>query len=126
MKCSLGISNFLEEISAAAAAAAKLLQLCPTLCDPMDCSPPGSSVHRILQARVLEWVEFLSTGDLPNPGIESWSPTVEADSLPSEPPGKPLAISNLVITGPLESRNFKAISEVALKQCPEIVKGKQI
>ena len=35
---------------------AKLLQLCPTLCNPMDGSPPGSSVHRILQARVLEWV----------------------------------------------------------------------
>ena len=38
---------------AAAAAAAKLLQSCPTLCDPMDCSPPGSSVHGIFQARVL-------------------------------------------------------------------------
>ena len=36
-------------------AAAKSLQLCPTLCDPMDCSPPGSSVHGILQARALEW-----------------------------------------------------------------------
>ena len=31
-------------------------ELCPNLCDPMDCSPPGSSVHRILQARILEWV----------------------------------------------------------------------
>ena len=31
-------------------------QLCPTLCDPMDCSPPGSSVHEIFQARILEWV----------------------------------------------------------------------
>ena len=41
---------------AAAATAAKSLQLCPTLCDPMDCSPPGSSVHGILQARTLEWV----------------------------------------------------------------------
>ena len=40
---------------AAAAAAAKLLQSCPTLSDPMDCSPPGSSVHGIFQARVLEW-----------------------------------------------------------------------
>ena len=39
-----------------AAAAAKSLQSCPTLCDPMDCSLPGSSVHGILQARVLEWV----------------------------------------------------------------------
>ena len=39
----------------AAATAAKLLQLCLTLCDPMDCSLPGSSVHGIFQARVLEW-----------------------------------------------------------------------
>ena len=39
----------------AAAAAAKSLQSCPTLCDPMDCSPPGSSVHVVFQARVLEW-----------------------------------------------------------------------
>ena len=41
---------------AAAAAAAKLLQLCPTLCDPIDDSPPGSPVPGILQARTLEWV----------------------------------------------------------------------
>ena len=40
----------------AAAAAAKSLQSCPTLCDPMDCSLPGSSVPGILQARTLEWV----------------------------------------------------------------------
>ena len=37
------------------AAAAKSLQLCPTLCDPIDGSPPGSSIHGIFQARVLEW-----------------------------------------------------------------------
>ena len=36
-------------------AAAKSLQSCPTLCDPMDCSLPGSSIHGIVQARVLEW-----------------------------------------------------------------------
>jgi len=53
MKCSLGISNFLEEISAAAA---KSLQSCPTLCDPIDGSPPGSPIPGILQARTLEWV----------------------------------------------------------------------
>ena len=41
---------------AAAAAAAKSLQSCPTLCDPMDCSLPGFSIHGILQARTLEWV----------------------------------------------------------------------
>ena len=40
----------------AVAAAAKSLQSCPTLCDPIDCSPPGSAVPGILQARTLEWV----------------------------------------------------------------------
>ena len=42
--------------SPAAAAAAKLLQSCPTLCDPIDGSPPGSPVPGMLQARTLEWV----------------------------------------------------------------------
>ena len=42
--------------AAAAAAAAKSLQSCPTLCDPIDGSPPGSPVPEILQARTLEWV----------------------------------------------------------------------
>ena len=40
---------------------AKSLQSCLTLCDPMDCSPPGSSVHGILQARILEWVSLSSS-----------------------------------------------------------------
>ena len=69
MKCSLCISNFLEEISSlshsivllyffvlVAAAAAKSLQSRPTLCDPIDVSPPGFPVPGILQARTLEWV----------------------------------------------------------------------
>ena len=50
------------------AAAAKLLQSCPTLCDPMDHPPPGSSVHGILQARILEWLPFPSPEDLPTQG----------------------------------------------------------
>ena len=41
--------------TAAAAAASKSIQSCPTLCDPIDGSPPGSSVHGILQARTMEW-----------------------------------------------------------------------
>ena len=46
-------------------------QSCPALCDPyVGGSPPGSSVHGILQARILEWVAFPSPGDLPDPGIE--------------------------------------------------------
>ena len=65
----------------------KVTQSCPTLCDPMDCSLPGSSVHRILQARILERVagSLPSAGDLPNPGIEPRSPALQADSLPAEP-----------------------------------------
>ena len=47
---------FKTEIVTLLAAAAKLLQSCLTLCNPMDSSPPGSSVHRILQIRILEWV----------------------------------------------------------------------
>ena len=50
-------------IDAAAATAAKSLQWCPTLCDPIDCSPPGSSVHGIFQARVLEWGVIASPSD---------------------------------------------------------------
>ena len=57
---------------------------------PMDCSLPGSLVHGIFPARVLEWVaNFPSPGVLPNPGIEPGSPELQADALPSEPPGKP-------------------------------------
>ena len=50
--------------------AAKSLQSCTTLCDPIDHSPPGFSVHGILQARILKWVTCSSPGDLPDPGIE--------------------------------------------------------
>ena len=46
------------DMYAAAAAAAALLQSCPTLCDPIDRSPPGSPVPEILQARTLEWVSI--------------------------------------------------------------------
>ena len=60
---------------------------CIQLCDPMDCSPPGSSVHGISQARILEWVAIPSPGDLCDPGIEPGSAALQADSLPSEPPG---------------------------------------
>ena len=51
---------------------AKSLQSCPTLCDPLDCNPLGSSVYGILQARILEWIAmpFPSPGDLPDPGVE--------------------------------------------------------
>ena len=60
-----------------------LAQLCLTLCDPMDCGPPGSSVHGILQARVLEWVAIpFSRGIFP---IQGWNLGLlhrQADSSP--------------------------------------------
>ena len=64
-------------------------QLCLTLCNPMDCSPSGSSVHGFLQARILERVAMPSSRNLPNPGFKPRSPTSQADFLLSEPPGKP-------------------------------------
>ena len=60
-----------------------------TLCSPMDCNPPGSSVHGIIQARILEWVAFPS----PDSRIKPTPPALQADSLPSEPPGKPHKIN---------------------------------
>ena len=59
---------------------------CPALCDPMDCSPPGSSVHGISRAKILEWVAMTFSRDS---GIKSGSPALQADSLPAELPGKP-------------------------------------
>ena len=52
----------------------------------MDSSLPGSAVHGIFQARILEWTAISSPGDLPNPGIEPGSPILQTDALPSEPP----------------------------------------
>ena len=54
----------------------------------MDCSPPGSSVNGILQARILEWLPFPSPGDLPDPGIEPTSPALAGGLFTTEPPGK--------------------------------------
>ena len=67
----------------------EIAQSCATLCDPMDCTPPDSSVHGILQARYWSGQLLPSPGDLPNPGIEPGSPALQADSLLSESPGKP-------------------------------------
>ena len=62
----------------------KAAQLCPTLCDPMD-----SSVRGIFRQEHWSGQSFPSVGDLPDSGIESGSLALQADSLPSEPPGKP-------------------------------------
>ena len=70
-------------------------QSCLTLCNAMDCSPPGSCVHRISQVRILKWVPISSfpflplSGDLPNPEIETGSPALQVGSLLPELQGKP-------------------------------------
>ena len=63
-------------------------QLCSPLGDAVDCRLPGSSVHEILQAKYWSGLPFPSPGDLPDPGIKPGSPALQADALPSEPPGK--------------------------------------
>ena len=62
MPSPLGGLDTMKTKATAAAAAAKLLQSCPTLWDPIDSSPPGSSVHGIFQARALEWVAVAFSG----------------------------------------------------------------
>ena len=64
-------------------------QSCPTLCNPMDCSPPGSSVHGILQAKIVEWVAMPSSRGTFQPKDQAQSTALQVDSLLSEPPGKP-------------------------------------
>ena len=63
----------------------EVAQSCPALCNPVDCSPPGSSVHGILQARVLEWVAISFSRGSAWSGIKPRSPTLQADALTSEP-----------------------------------------
>ena len=68
-------------------------QSCLILCDPMDYSPPGFSVHGIFQSGILSGVRFPPPRDLPDPGIKPespMSPALQADSLVLEPLGKPL------------------------------------
>ena len=64
-------------------------QLCPTFCDPMGCSLPGSSVHGFSRQERWGGLPFPFLWDIPNPGIKPGSPALQVDSLPPELPGKP-------------------------------------
>ena len=83
----------------------KSLQLCPTLCDPMDYSPPSSSVHGILQARTLQWIAMLSSrgSSLPRDQTQVWIkpespmfPALQVDSFPLSHQGSPLYLNKAV------------------------------
>ena len=65
-------------------------QSCLILCNPVDWSLPGSSVHRSLQARILEWVAFSPPGGLPDPGIEITSPALAGGFFTTDPSRKPI------------------------------------
>ena len=66
-----------------------VIRMDPTPCNLTDCSPPVSSVRGILQTRILKWVAILFSRGSSQPRDRTWSPTLRADYLPSEPPGKP-------------------------------------
>ena len=63
----------------------EVAQSCPTLCDPVDCSLPASLSMGFSRQEYWSGLPFPSPGDLPNPGIKPGFPTLQADTLPSEP-----------------------------------------
>ena len=65
-------------------------QLCPTLCDPMDCNPQAPVSLELSRQEYWSGLSFPSPGDLPDPGIEPRSPALQVDSLLSEPQGSPV------------------------------------
>ena len=95
---------------------AQSLQSCSVLCDPIDCSPPGSSVHGILQAKILEWVACPPPDGLSNPGIKYHKHTAAAaaaksfqscptlcDPIDGSPPGFP-------VPGTLQARTLEWVA----------------
>ena len=91
---------------------------CLTPCNPMDCNVPGSYVHGILQARILEWIAISSLGDLPDPGIEPTSPTLTGGVFTTKPPGKPWVSGVLIIQSGLRlepGSKFKKILKLTEK-----------
>ena len=75
-------------------------QVCLILCDAMDCSPPGSSVHGDSPGKNWSGLPWPPSGDLPNPGVEPRSPTLSADSLLTEPAGKLKKLEWVAIPSP--------------------------
>ena len=81
------------------------------LCDPMNCSLPGSLVHEFSRQEYWSGLPFPSPGDLPNTGIKPGSPALQADALPSEPPGKTIYWRNDELRKSLEGREAHKIGK---------------
>ena len=79
----------------------------------MDCSPPGSSVHGILQARILEWVAIPFSRGSSWPGIELGSPALQADSLLSVAQGKPHSFTHFPLIN--DNSNFQLLRPKCLE-----------
>ena len=94
----------------------KVTQSCLTVCDPMDYSLPGSSVHGIFQTRYWIGLPFPSPGDLPNSGIKPWPPVLQVGFLSSEPSGKPGQPFNFILRGPQPDALFSALIQARQKE----------
>ena len=84
---------------------------CPTLLKPHGYSPPGSSVHGIFQAKMLEWVAILSPGDLPGPGLKPRSPVLQTYYLVTEPPGNTGVGCYFLLQREQSEKSFKISTE---------------
>ena len=103
-----------------------VIHSCLTLCNPRDCSPTGSSDHGILQARILKWVAIPFSRDLPHPGIEPRPPYLRADSLSSEPPGKPYIKKKWLIIRDGIYQGFVCTKHTYLMMIPSINLGRKM
>ena len=100
-------------------------QSCLTLCDPVDCSPPGSFVHVISQSGNWTGFQFPSPGNLPDPRIKSAFPALAASFFTAVPPGKPLLMrwfgtkSKISLSLPLHgtSVQFSSVAQSCLTFC---------
>ena len=103
---------------------AKFLQSCPALCNCMECSPPGTFIHGILQARILEWIVMPSAGDLPDPWIEPMSlmsPALAGRCFATTAtPGKHTCMPHLLYSpdlSPIDYHFFKHLQNFLLGKC---------
>ena len=95
----------------------EVAQSCQTLCNPVNCSLLGFSVHGILQARILEWVAISFCRGSSHPGIKPGSPALQADVLPSEPPGKPPIKMSVLLKMIYKLVQFSSVTQLCPTLC---------